>query len=279
MRQKSEILANPQKQIKATLLDISGKEKAKIDLPKCFSETVRKDIIAKVVESKKIIQPYGPSPVAGNQSSASGNIVHRRHVWKSQYGRGISRIPRKNMSRRGAQFNWVGAVVPNTRGGRRAHPPKVAKRLNNLKINKKELPLALKSAISATANPKIISERYEKLRNKKITSVPFVVENQITKLKSKALLESVKKILGENLSKLAIQKKSVRSGKGKSRGRKYKSRQGLLLVVGEKDKIKTTAFDVISAKKLGVNDLASGNPGRITIYTEDAVKFLGEKLK
>lgn len=265
--------------MKTNLLDIQGKEKAKIDLPKCFSGIVRKDIIAKVIETKKTIQPYGPSPVAGNQSSASGNLVHRRHVWKSQYGRGMSRVPRKKMSRRGSQFNWVGAVVPNTRGGRRAHPPKVVSRIDNLKINKKELLLALKSAISATANAKMIVARYEKLKDKKITSVPFVVENKIIELKAKALIESVKKILGEELSKLAIQKKSVRSGKGKLRGRKYKSNQGLLLVVGEKDKLKTTAFDVVDAKKLSVNDLAQGQPGRITIYTESAIKYLGEKLK
>ena len=115
---------------KANILNIDGKKVKEIELPKCFSQPIREDIVAKVVEIKKQKQPYGPSPVGGKQSSASGKIVHRRHVWKSGYGRGQSRIPRKTMSRRGTQFNWVGAEVPNTRGGRRAHPPKAASMIN-----------------------------------------------------------------------------------------------------------------------------------------------------
>jgi large subunit ribosomal protein L4e len=265
--------------MKANLLDIKGKEKGKITLPKCFETTVRKDIIAKVIETKKIQQPYAPSPVAGNQSSASGNLVHRRHVWKSQYGRGMSRVPRKRMSQRGSQFNWVAAVVPNTRGGRRAHPPKVMSMVNTLKINKKELKLALMSAISATANAAMIVARYATLKNAKVTTAPFIVEDKITKLKTKELITSVEAILGKELFNLALQKKKVRSGKGTLRGRKYKSNQGLLLVVGDKESVKTTAFDVITAKSLGVNDLAQGAPGRITIYTESAIKHLGEKFK
>ena len=81
--------------MKAKILDINGKEKSNIDLPKCFSEKVREDIVAKVLEAKKSQQPYAPSPVAGKQSSARGKIKHLRHVWKSGYGRGKSRIPRK----------------------------------------------------------------------------------------------------------------------------------------------------------------------------------------
>ena len=34
-----------------------------------------------------------------------------------------------------------------------------------------------------------------------------------------------------------------------------------------------------TVKNLGVNDLAKGGLGRITIYTEEAIKELGEKLK
>ena len=83
--------------MKAKLLDTSGKEKASIDLPKCFSRKIREDVVAKVLEAKKSEQPFSPSPVAGKQHSASGIIIHRRHVWKSGYGRGMSRIPRKIM--------------------------------------------------------------------------------------------------------------------------------------------------------------------------------------
>ena len=265
--------------MKAKILDIQGKEKGNIDLPKCFSEKIREDIVAKVLEVKKTQQPYSPSPVGGKQHSASGKIRHLRHVWKSGYGRGRSRIPRKIMSRRGSQFNWVGAEVPNVRGGRRAHPPKILSMMNFKKINKKEMKIALVSALSATTNLEIISKKYSRLNNKKISELPLIVETKISSLKTKDLISSLKKILGKELFEIAIKKKKVRSGKGKMRGRKYKSSAGMLLVIGENEKLKTNAFDVKNVKSLSVVDLAKGGLGRLTIYTEDAIKNLGEKLK
>jgi len=265
--------------MKTKILTIDGKSKSEINLPKCFSAEIRKDIVAKVLEAKKRKQPYAPSPVAGKQHSASGKIKHRRHVWKTHYGQGISRIPRKSVSRRGNRFNWIGAEISSTRGGRRAHPPKIISMINTKSINKKEMKIALMSAISATANGKEISQRYATLKNKKIENAPFIVEKKLTSLKTKELIASLKKILGENLFGLALQKKSVRAGKGKLRGRKYKSNAGLLLVVGKDENLKTSAFDVVAVKSLGVVDLAKGGVGRLTVYTENAIKDLGEKLK
>jgi len=80
--------------MKTKILDIEGKEKGSIELPECFSENIREDIVSRVLEAKKTMQPYAPSPVAGKQHSARGKIIHRRHVWKSGYGRGASRVPR-----------------------------------------------------------------------------------------------------------------------------------------------------------------------------------------
>ncbi len=265
--------------MKASILNINGKKTKEINLPKCFSQEIRKDIIAKVLEAKKSKQPYAPSLVAGKQHSASGKIVHRRHVWKSSYGRGMSRVPRKIMLRRGSQFNWVGAEVSSTVGGRRAHPPKIFSMINNKKINKKELKIALISAISATANEREVVNRYERLSNKKVGNLPLIVESKLTSLKAKELILSLKKILGEKLFELALKKKTVRAGKGKLRGRKYKSNAGLLFVIGEKEKLKTNAFEIKNVNNLGVTDLAKGGAGRLTLYTEQAIKELGEKLK
>lgn len=263
--------------MKATILDINGKEKSKIDLPKNFSVRIREDLIQKVVEIKKHSQPYSPSLVGGKQHSASGKLVHRRHVWQSQYGRGMSRIPRKRMSRKGSQFNWVGAEVASTRGGRRAHPPKILSRMGSGKMNKKELSLALNSAMSATANPKQVSKRYETLKNKKLEGLPFIVEDKFVNQKTKEILSSLKKILGKDLFEVAIKKKTVRAGKGKLRGRKYKSNAGLLVVLGKGEKLKTNAFEVKNIKELSVTNLAKGGPGRLTLYTENAIKSIGDK--
>jgi len=265
--------------MKAQILDITGKKAKDLTLPKCFNETVRADLIQKIIEAKKVKQPYGCSPLAGNQYSASGKMIHQRKVWKSQYGRGMSRIPRKIMSVRGSQFNWVGATVPNTRGGRRAHPPKPVSMMSLPGINKKELKLALMSALSATTNGKLLIKRYASLADKKVESLPLVVESKFAELKTKDMINSVKAILGEDLSHLAIQKKSIRAGIGKMRGRKYKSTAGLLLVIASDEKVKTTAFDVQTVKKLGVNDLANGGVGRLTLYTEKAIEELKNKFE
>ncbi len=264
--------------IKSHILDINGKKTKEITLPDAFSSVVREDIVAKVVEAKKTRQPYAPSLVGGKQHSASGKIQHTRHVWKTMQGKGISRVPRKIMSRRGSQFTWVGAEIPSAVGGRRAHPPKVISMINTKRINKKEMALALKSALAATADEKIVARRYERLNKKKLSGLPLVVESKIVSLKAKDLISSLKKILGDVLFEVSLKQRSVRSGKGKMRGKKYKKNLGMLLVIGNKEKLKTNLIDIKNVKGLNVTDLANGGIGRLTMYTEEAIKELGDKF-
>jgi large subunit ribosomal protein L4e len=243
---------------------------------KLFESPIREDIVAKVLETKKRQQPYSNSPVAGKQHSAKGLIVHARHVWRSGYGRGQSRVPRKIFSRRGSQFNWQAAEVPNARGGMRAHPPKITQFLNESKINKKELKIAFASSIAATGSEKYILKKYstiEKLEKK----APFVVSSEFVKLKTKQMLAELKTMLG-NLYEVSIKEKSIRAGKGKLRGRKHKYNAGMVLVLGKDEKLRTGLFDVRKANELSVMDLANGGLGRATVYTESAVKELENKL-
>ena len=242
---------------------------------KIFESEIREDIVSKVLEAKKRQQPYAPSPVAGKQSSAKGKVIHARHVWRSGYGRGQSRVPRKILTRRGSQFNWEAAEVPNAKGGMRAHPPKVTQFLNELKINKKELQIAFASAIAATGSDKYIIKKYatiEKLDKK----APFVISSAITKSKTKQILEELKTVLG-NLYDVSLKEKSIRAGRGKRRGRKYKSTAGMILVLGKDEELKTKLFEVKKARELGVTDLASGGLGRVAVYTENAIKELENK--
>ena len=265
--------------MKTNVYNSEGKKSKEMELPKFFSEKIREDIVAKVLETKKIKQPYAPSAMAGNQHSAAGILSHRRHVWKSDRGKGLSRLPRKIMSKRGSQFNWEGATAPHARGGRRAHPPKILKMLNRMKINKKEMGIALKSALSATASKKKVCRKYARIEEKDIRELPFVVEGKLILLKTKEFLNSIKNILGEKLFEVATKKKTVRAGIGKLRGRKYKQSAGLLIVTGKKEKMKANVFDSANANNVGVLDLAKGGLGRLTVYTEEAIKELGEKLK
>ena len=265
--------------MKTKIFGTNGQEGKEIELPMVFSAPIREDIVAKVLEASKTRQPHSPSPVAGKQHSASGKIRHARRKWRTAYGKGISRVPRKIMSRRGSQFNWVGAEISSARGGRRAHPPKVIAMINTNKINKKEIKVALYSAIASTANVKVVSKKYQTLSEKDIKELPIVVESKFLALKTKNAIENIKKIVGEKVFKVISAKKTVRSGKGKMRGRQYKSNAGAIFVVGEKETTKIGLFDVRNVKNLSVNDLAKGGQGRIVFYTEEAIKELGEQIR
>jgi len=256
--------------MKTTLFDSKGSKKSDIELPALFSTKVRSDIISKYYRTDKFAQPYSTDPEAGKKHSASGTISHKRHDWKGHYGRGIARLPRKTMWRRGTQFFWIGAEVSGTRGGRRAHPPKgigVEK-----KINKKEIVIAMNSAFAATASKDHITERYATLE--KIDIAPAVIDSLPEKTKD--LIATLKKIYGDAIS-LILKSKTVRAGKGKARGRKYKSNAGLLLITGKDEKAKFSGLDIKSTDDVRISDLYP--LGRLTLYTKTAVEELSPKVK
>jgi len=257
------------------ILDKTGKEKGTINLPQNFSSAIRSDILARVYEAQKGIhmQAYGAKEGAGAQYSASGIIKKKRHDWKASYGKGISRVPRKVMSRHGSSFNWIGATVSNTRGGRRPHAPRAEKNLFK-KINKKELLIAFNSAFTGTLD----SASLEKKHGAKLAS-GFVFDSSILETKTKEFLATLKGVFGDSWSRV-LKKKSIRAGIGKMRGRKYRSNAGLLFVIGNNEKMRRSGVEVISVKDLAIKDLSpNGEPGRITCYTEQAIKDIGERFK
>jgi len=259
--------------MKAQILNTDGKKIKEINT-KLFEEPIRKDIISKVVEAEKIRQAYAPKLYAGMNRSASGLASKRRHVWKSDRGKGLSRIPRKVMWRRGTQFNWVGAIVPSTKGGRRAHPPKGLFPVR--KINKKEYIKALLSSLTCTNSAEELKKKYTSFSGRNINlALPLIVEKKILLLNTKQFFESLDKILGE-LSEIAIPQKSKRAGIGKMRGRKYKKNAGLLFVIGKDEKKSMKGIDIVNSDNLMVSDLAS-NGARLTLFTEKAVEEL-EKI-
>ncbi|MBT4135771.1 50S ribosomal protein L4 [archaeon] len=260
--------------MKTQILDINGKKAKEIET-NLFEEPIREDIIFKVIEAEKIKHPSSPKYRAGMDKSASGALSKRRHVWKSDRGKGLSRLPRKIMSRRGTQFNWVGALIPSARGGRRAHPPKGSVLLN--KINKKELKKALLSALSYSSSIEELKKKYLSLETKKLDNkLPLIVEEKIFELKTKEFLKSLEKILGE-LYSVSIQKKTIRSGKGKMRGRKNKKNAGLLFVIGKDEKKKIKGIEVVKVNELTVRDLAD-NGARVTLFSENAISELDKVL-
>lgn len=262
--------------MKLQILDTEGKKVKEIE-SRIFDEKIRHDMIQKAVEVEKRKQPYAPFYLAGKQASASGKIKHGRRKWKTAYGKGISRVPRKIFWRRGTQFYWQAATIASARGGRRAHPPKVLSMLKILKINKKEKQKAFLSALALISSEEEIKRKYKTLEGKKIgIKLPVIIEGKILNLKTKDFFSALKKIL-QNLSEIAVQKRNVRAGKGKLRGRKYKKTAGMLFITGNKEDKRIKGIEIKKSNDVSVSDLAS-NGARLVVFTEDAVKELNEKF-
>ncbi|OYT42589.1 MAG: 50S ribosomal protein L4 [Candidatus Aenigmarchaeota archaeon ex4484_224] len=266
--------------MKVPVYDLNGKAIKEIKLPKVFSTELREDLILRAVLStlSKKRQPYGSFEDAGKLTAA--HYHGRRRTRYSMMNVGMARMPRLH-GKTVPWLAWVARFVPQARKGRRAHPPKVEK-IWEEKINKKERRKAIASAIAATAIKEIVEKRGHKIE--KIEKLPVVVENKIEEIsKTKELVEFLKKIgLEEELKR--IKKKKVRAGKGKMRGRRYKKKKGPLIVIANDKGISRAArnlpgVEVVRVENLNAYLLApGGHPGRLTIWSEDAIKKL-EKLK
>jgi len=147
--------------MKIDILNINGEKTKTIELPEQFNELYRVDLMQRAVVAyqSSLRQPYGPSKEAGKRAVISNS--KRRRAFRGVYGYGISRMPKKALSKKGSRINWVGAFAPGTVSGRRAHPPKPEKGLVK-KINKKEKFKAIRSAISA-AEKRVVESSFENL--------------------------------------------------------------------------------------------------------------------
>jgi len=208
------------------VVSVTKTELGKKRMPSQFSELIRPDIIQRAVEAiqSNRRQPYGATPTAGKRASAK--LSRRRRDFKTSYGIGISRVPRKIMSRSGTRFNWQAAFAPGAVGGRRSHPPK-AEKIWKKKINVQERRKAIRSAMSATVVKELVQKRGHVVPEK----YPFIVESRIESLqKTKQAIECLEKLgLAEELARAS--EKRVRAGIGKMRGRRYNTKKGPLIVV------------------------------------------------
>jgi large subunit ribosomal protein L4e len=214
------------------------------------------------------IQSWVTDPMAGKRTTAQSYGA----------GRGVAMVPRVKGSRHPAGSK--AAFVPQAAGGRRAHPPRVARTITE-KINRKERRLAIRSAVAATANQDLVEARGHQLEN--VPQIPLVVDNELCNVrKTKETREIFKKLgLMDDVVR-AKTGKNIRAGRGKTRGRKYKTPKGPLLVVGEDKGIRLAArnhpgVEVVVVDNLNAELLAPGtHPGRLTIYTPSALEKLGE---
>jgi len=262
--------------MKASVYDISGKVKGQIDLPSVFSHPLREDVIRRAVlalQSQRR-QPYGTDPEAGLRSSA--HYHGKRRMRYQMINRDMARLPR--LHRTTPHLTFRVRLVPQAVKGRRAHPPKVEKVLAQ-KINNKELMLALKSAIAASSNLDIVKKRGHKVDGVKL---PIIFDDAIEKIKKTKDFEALLEKIGLEKEIERCKDKRERPGKGKMRGRRYKSRKGPIVIVSKDEGIIKAAtnlpgVDAILVEELTVEDLAPGtHPGRIAIWSKSAVEKLKE---
>lgn len=246
--------------MKAQVLTLTGAVDHEIDLPSIFSSEYRPDLIKKAVLSQQSrrYQPHGAYVYAGITASAVG--------WGS--GRGVSHVPRlKNSSR--------AAKVPQAKGGREAHPPKVEKILVK-EINRKEKRKAFKSAVAATICDELVRSRGHVYSG----SLPFVLSGEFESLKrTREVISALRAIGVYGDVERAERSRKVRAGRGKMRGRRYKQRKSILIVTGN-ERLRAAknlpGVDVCLVDNLNVELLAPGtHAARLTLWTEDALRKLG----
>jgi large subunit ribosomal protein L4e len=174
-------------------------------------------------------------------------------------------------------MNWVGAFAPGTYKGRIAHPPKAYKILDE-KINKKENRKAIRSALSA-----VINENLVKQRGHLFNHLPLVIDNSLYNIKkTKDLVKFLEKLGLENELE-RLKEKNVRAGQGSKRNRKYRIKKGPLFVISKKSSLSKIlssirGLDCVLVNNINVELLApGGNPGRLTLFTKDAIEEMQQK--
>ncbi len=254
---------------------MDGKVKSQVEIPRVFSKEIRKDLIQRAFLSmmSNSRRKHSRDVMAGKRTSASYH--GRRSVFQSMANKEMARGPRITGQ---GYLNLRLRFAPHAVKGRLAHPP-IEKKIFSEKINDKERKLAILSAIAATADKKMVSERGHAVPN---IDLPIIVDDVLQKASKTSDIEKFMVSLGLTDERERMEGKNVRAGRGKLRGRKYKNKTSILIVIGKNDGIVNAAHnlegvDVVELSNLNAKLLApGGTPGRLVLWTESAVKKLSE---
>ena len=251
--------------MKRNIYNIDGEPQGEMDLPAPFEEEIRPDLIRRAVETTEANkkQPYGPSPEAG-----------MRHATEMEgIGQGMARVQRLT------QGGSRAAESPQTRGGRKAHPPKPEKDLGK-KLNQREKIKARRSALAAMKVREFVEDRGHEINNSSLDT-PVIIEKKMENLeKTKEAVDLLKSLDIYDDVKRAKEGKNIRSGKGKIRNRKYKSPKSLLVVLPEDAKGKRAFSNLpgVTVKdpiNLTIEDMAPGGDiARLTLFSVKALNQL-----
>ena len=248
--------------MKATVRDLDGDDAGEVDLPDVFETQFRSDLIKRAVVAAQANrkQAYGADEFAGLRTPAES----------FGSGRGMAHVPRSN---------GQGRRVPQTVKGRKAHPPKAEKEQGK-KMNDKERKLATRSAIAATADAELVAERGHAFDDD--TELPLVVSDEFEELVKTREVVSFLEAAGiaEDVER-ADEGRSVRAGRGTTRGRRTREPKSVLFVTGEEPSTAArnlAGADVTTGREVNVEELAPGtHAGRLAVFTESALEEVAER--
>jgi large subunit ribosomal protein L4e len=247
--------------MQATVHDLDGDDAGTVDLPAVFETQFRPDLVRKAVLAAQANrkQATGADDYAGMRTSAESQGS----------GRGLAHVPRQD---------GRGRRVPQTVGGRKAHPPKEEKD-TGLDINEKERKLAVRSAIAATTDADLVSERGHEFDDD--VDLPLVVSDEFEDLVKTQDVVDVLDALGVHADVERADETKIKAGQGKTRGRKYRRPSSILFVTSEEPSTAArnlAGADVTTAREVNAEDLAPGTePGRLTVWTESAVAEVADR--
>ncbi|MGQ0797314.1 MAG: 50S ribosomal protein L4, partial [Methanobacteriota archaeon] len=199
----------------------------------------------------------------------------RHSVRWSGKGQGVSRVPR-------IRGTMTGAQAPGTVGGRKAHPPRL-EAIWTRKINERERRLARNAALAALSDATRVHARGH--RFKEDVTLPVVVEDRIEGLDmtsgaTKAGIEVLAKLGVLPDVQRAKDGRHVRAGRGKMRGRRYRTPRSLVLVVKDASNVRRAfgnlpGVDIVGPAGLNAEVLApGGHAGRLAVFSEGALEVL-----
>jgi len=240
--------------------------KGQVSMPDVFSSPLRSDLVDFVhkLMLKNTRQAYAVSDNAGYQTAAES--------WGT--GRAVARIPR--VPGGGTHRAGQGAFGNMCRGGSMFFPTKIWRRWHR-KINVTQKRHAVSASLASSAVGPLVMARGHRIEE--VPELPLVVDDSLEKMtKTKDVYNLCKRFgLKADLDRVLANRK-IRAGKGKSRGRKYKTPRGPLIVYNNDSGIVKAAKNIPGLDVLNVNSpnllkLAPGGKlGRMCIWTESAIQ-------
>jgi large subunit ribosomal protein L4e len=192
-------------------------------------------------------------------------------------GRAIARVPRVK-GERYPRAN-LAAFAPGTVKGRLAFPPNSMRTLRK-KINKKELRIAMQSALAATCSIYHVNQRGHRIKPDR--ELPIVVSDNIEQVTQSSQANTFLRSLEVWDDVARASEHAHRSSKG--RVRSTKNAVSVLFVIGKRQGAEKAfrnfpGVKVVDVTSLNVGDLAPGtHPGRLIVWSQSAINSIQSRF-